>query len=112
MPSGESERCDPNRDAGGIRPPEAPGSGRFTRWLRFAARLPALLVIALVQFYRMAVSPFLPPSCRFQPTCSVYMMDALRIHGFWRGLYLGTRRVFRCHPGNPGGFDPVPERRG
>lgn len=112
MPSGDSERCEPNRETCGVQPVGVARPGRFARFLRFAIRLPALLAIALVQLYRVAISPFLPPSCRFQPTCSAYMMDALRIHGFWRGLSLGTRRVFRCHPGNPGGFDPVPERRG
>ena len=78
------------------------------RWWTWIARIPAFLAIALVALYRAVISPFLPPACRFQPTCSEYMIDALRRHGFLRGLLLGTRRLLRCHPGNPGGWDPVP----
>jgi hypothetical protein len=85
-------------------------SGDWARWVKFVMRAPAELLALLVMIYRVAVSPFLPPACRFQPTCSEYMATALRTHGLWRGLYLGTRRILRCHPGNPGGFDPVPER--
>ncbi len=62
--------------------------------------------------YKRWVSPLLPPACRFEPTCSVYALDAVRVHGAARGLWLGLRRVLRCHPWNPGGFDPVPPARG
>jgi putative membrane protein insertion efficiency factor len=62
--------------------------------------------------YKRWVSPLLPPACRFEPTCSVYALDAVRIHGATRGLWLGLRRVLRCHPWHPGGFDPVPPARG
>ena len=64
--------------------------------------------VLLIEIYRIFISPLLPPSCRFYPTCSVYTRDALKKHGLVRGLYLGTRRISRCHPGNPGGYDPVP----
>lgn len=84
-------------------------SVRLLRWL---VRLPALLLIGIIRLYKLFISPLLPPSCRFLPTCSEYTMEALQVHGFWRGLYLGTRRIMRCHPGNPGGFDPVPQKRG
>jgi putative membrane protein insertion efficiency factor len=70
--------------------------------------LPARALVLLIQLYRWVVSPLLPPSCRFEPTCSCYAQDALRRHGLLRGLYLSTRRLLRCHPGNPGGWDPVP----
>ncbi len=112
MPSADLEYSVPNLPEAGIRGDGQARSGQIARWLRFVVRIPAMLAILMVQLYRLAISPFLPPSCRFQPTCSQYMVDALRTHGFWRGLFLGTRRVFRCHPGNPGGFDPVPEKRG
>jgi len=54
------------------------------------------------------ISPFLPSACRFHPTCSCYMHDAIAAHGPARGIYLGVRRLLKCHPWHPGGFDPVP----
>lgn len=62
---------------------------------------------ALIRAYQIFVSPFLPRSCRFHPHCSEYAMTAIRRHGFWRGLLLGLRRLSRCHPFHPGGYDPV-----
>lgn len=73
-----------------------------------AARLPVYLAIFLVHLYRTLVSPFLPAACRFHPSCSEYTLEALRRHGLLKGMYLGIRRILRCHPGNPGGYDPVP----
>jgi putative membrane protein insertion efficiency factor len=64
--------------------------------------------ILLLRLYKKVISPLLPPMCRFEPTCSIYMMQAIEKHGFGRGLWLGLRRLFRCHPFNPGGWDPVP----
>jgi len=66
------------------------------------------LVLALLRFYKRFISPFLPPMCRFEPTCSVYAMDAVSRYGVVKGLWLGVRRLSRCHPLNPGGWDPVP----
>ena len=65
----------------------------------------ALLIIAL---YRKAISPLLPPACRFYPSCSDYAREAIGRHGAVRGTWLATKRVARCHPYHPGGFDPVP----
>ncbi len=63
---------------------------------------------APVRFYQLLVSPLFPPVCRFHPTCSRYAIEALEAHGLLRGIVLALRRIVRCHPFNPGGFDPVP----
>lgn len=68
-------------------------------------------VLALpVHAWRRFLSPFLPPACRFHPSCSSYALEALEVHGAARGSWLTLRRIFRCHPFHPGGFDPVPPR--
>ena len=66
------------------------------------------VALALLRFYKRLISPLLPPMCRFEPTCSVYMMRAVEKYGALRGIWLGLRRLTRCHPFNPGGWDPVP----
>lgn len=68
----------------------------------------ARAVVAALRLYKLAISPWLPAACRFHPTCSEYMSEAVRRHGVLRGLWLGVKRLLRCHPFNPGGFDPVP----
>jgi len=60
--------------------------------------------------YKKLISPHLGNNCRFHPTCSEYSMESIKKFGFMRGLYLGVKRVFRCHPFHPGGVDPVPEK--
>jgi hypothetical protein len=73
------------------------------------------LLLAPLYFYRWVVSPLLPHVCRFTPSCSVYALEALKLHGPWKGLALAARRLSRCHPiaalGGSSGFDPVPPRQ-
>jgi len=66
------------------------------------------IVVLLLKFYRLAISPFLGRNCRFHPSCSAYAIEAVERHGALRGGWLGLRRILRCHPWNPGGYDPVP----
>jgi putative membrane protein insertion efficiency factor len=66
------------------------------------------VLIILIKGYQLFVSPLFPPTCRFYPTCSSYCIQALEKYGFLHGSALGMRRVLRCHPFNPGGYDPVP----
>jgi hypothetical protein len=80
-------------------------SSALRSWL---ARSTRALVIIRVRLYQMTLGHMLPDSCRFKPTCSNYMIEAVRKHGLLRGAWLGIRRVLRCHPFNPGGYDPVP----
>ncbi|WP_026412404.1 membrane protein insertion efficiency factor YidD [Actinomadura oligospora] len=71
----------------------------------------AAVLILFVRAYRRFLSPLLGQQCRFQPTCSAYGLKALQEHGALRGSWLTVRRIARCHPFNPGGYDPVPPRR-
>ena len=64
---------------------------------------------ALIRFYQRFISPLMPPACRFTPTCSHYTYEAIDRFGFVKGSWLGLKRIGRCHPFHPGGFDPVPE---
>ena len=66
------------------------------------------LALGLLRLYKRAISPFLPPSCRFVPTCSEYGYEAIERHGVWLGSWFALRRLARCHPFCPGGYDPVP----
>ena len=65
------------------------------------------VLILLLRGYKRFLSPLLPSACRFHPTCSEYMREAIEKHGAIRGVYLGSRRLLRCHPFHAGGFDPV-----
>jgi putative membrane protein insertion efficiency factor len=62
----------------------------------------------LIRLYQLTLSPYLGRSCRFYPTCSNYALEAIELHGVWRGGWLTLRRLSRCHPFHPGGFDPPP----
>ncbi|SMR71362.1 membrane protein insertion efficiency factor YidD [Marinobacterium sediminicola] len=73
-------------------------------------RLVTDFLILLVRLYQVAISPFLGNNCRFYPSCSSYMIEAIQLHGVLKGVYLGTRRLLRCHPYSDGGLDPVPPR--
>lgn len=64
--------------------------------------------LALLKFYKRAISPYLPDACRFTPTCSVYAMQAIEKYGFLKGSFLALKRLLRCNPFFPGGYDPVP----
>jgi putative membrane protein insertion efficiency factor len=66
-----------------------------------------VVLIALIRGYQLVISPMLPPACRFTPTCSAYTLEAVRRYGALRGAYMGVRRLLRCHPFHPGGYDPV-----
>ncbi|MDO8785480.1 MAG: membrane protein insertion efficiency factor YidD [Syntrophales bacterium] len=65
------------------------------------------IIIITVRFYRICVSPFFAPCCRFHPSCSEYSIMAVKRHGPFKGLLLSLRRLLRCHPLHPGGYDPV-----
>ena len=66
------------------------------------------VLTALIRLYQLTLSPLLGPRCRFHPSCSHYMQEAISTHGVLRGLWLGLCRLGRCHPFHPGGYDPVP----
>jgi putative membrane protein insertion efficiency factor len=70
--------------------------------------VPALLLTALVRIYQGAMRPLIGSNCRFHPSCSDYAVEALATHGAWRGALLAGRRILRCNPWMPGGYDPVP----
>lgn len=71
-------------------------------------RLLSLPLLFLIKIYRKIISPLKPPTCRFYPTCSAYALEAISRYGPVKGSILAVKRVLRCHPLNPGGFDPVP----
>jgi putative membrane protein insertion efficiency factor len=68
-------------------------------------------LVLLIRFYQEAISPFTPATCRFTPTCSSYFLYALKIHGLFKGTFLGIKRILSCHPWGKSGYDPVPEKK-
>lgn len=71
----------------------------------------ARVLLWMLDFYQKGISPLTPPSCRFEPTCSSYAVQAVRVHGAWYGIWLAVWRLLRCGPWTRGGWDPVPEPR-
>jgi putative membrane protein insertion efficiency factor len=71
-------------------------------------RIPSLALRLAIRGYQVAISPLLPPACRYYPTCSNYAIEAIEKYGALRGGWLAARRIGRCHPFSPGGYDPVP----
>jgi len=80
--------------------------GVAMKWAKFIWRLPAITLIGLVRLYQVFLSPIFGRSCRFQPTCSHYFIGAVRKYGAISGAARGIWRICRCHPWNPGGYDP------
>jgi putative membrane protein insertion efficiency factor len=78
--------------------------------VRRAVRIPAATVVLLLRLWQLVVSPVYGQTCRFYPSCSGYALEAVDRHGLVRGGWLALRRLGRCHPWNPGGLDPVPQR--
>jgi putative membrane protein insertion efficiency factor len=76
------------------------------RLIRFFVRIPSAILIGIVRLYQIFLSPFLGGQCRFQPTCSHYFIEAVRKYGAISGSLRGIRRILRCHPYHPGGYDP------
>lgn len=79
--------------------------------MRYIGLIFSYILIFPVKLYQWVISPILPNACRFDPTCSSYMVQALKIHGPIKGLFLGTKRISRCHPWGGHGHDPVPEKK-
>ncbi|MCU0347597.1 MAG: membrane protein insertion efficiency factor YidD [Saprospiraceae bacterium] len=74
------------------------------------AKYISYIFILPIRFYQRFISPLTPPSCRYQPTCSQYAIDAIKEWGVIRGIWMGLKRLASCHPWSPGGEDPVPKR--
>lgn len=72
------------------------------------SEIPRRVVMLPIRGYQKFISPGLPPSCRFSPSCSQYALEAVAKHGALKGSWLAARRLVRCHPFNPGGYDPIP----
>jgi putative membrane protein insertion efficiency factor len=78
--------------------------------MKIISKVVVFPLIIIVRIYQWIISPLLPPVCRFQPTCSHYMIESLKIWGPLKGSYLGIRRIMRCHPWGGHGHDPVPPK--
>lgn len=107
---------DPNRIArsegdGRAFYPSPPCATRRTGPARYTRRTMKCVLLALLDGYRLLLSPFFGSQCRFYPTCSQYAREAIELHGSARGSWLAVKRIARCHPWHPGGVDPVPPKR-
>ncbi|MGP9643972.1 membrane protein insertion efficiency factor YidD [Halomonas sp. AOP30-A1-24] len=85
------------------------------RWVHYILgalrKLAVLVMVGAVRAYQYLISPLLGPRCRFWPSCSSYTIEALQVHGPVKGGWMAIKRILKCHPGNPGGMDPVPGGR-
>lgn len=90
------------RESGELR------EGEAARPRSVMLRVPSLALRLAIRGYQVAISPMLPPACRYYPTCSNYAIEAIEKHGALRGGWMAARRIGRCHPFSPGGYDPVP----
>jgi putative membrane protein insertion efficiency factor len=79
--------------------------------MKWVKKIVVFPLVALVKVYQLFISPLFPSVCRFQPTCSHYMIESLHVWGPFKGLYLGLRRIMRCHPWGGHGHDPVPAKK-
>jgi len=79
----------------------------FNNYLKFFFQLLSIPLIVLIKIYQLIISPLLPPSCRFTPTCSHYSLEALKKYGIFKGGWLSFRRIIKCHPWGGSGYDPV-----
>jgi uncharacterized protein len=95
------------REEGDARGILSGGRGRIPSALFAVTKALRITALASIRGYQLLISPLLQPSCRFTPTCSEYMFGAIERYGLLRGIYLGIRRLLRCHPFHPGGYDPV-----
>lgn len=75
--------------------------------MKLIGKLIRKILILLIRFYQICISPLTPATCRFRPTCSVYFIQALEKYGVIKGSYLGIKRLLRCHPWSEGGYDPL-----
>jgi putative membrane protein insertion efficiency factor len=92
----------------GNGPSPSPASQRGTGTLSSWSTVPSTIVLLAIRAYQIVISPWLPRSCRFAPSCSAYAFEAIERKGLGSGLALAWRRLLRCHPWNGGGYDPVP----
>ncbi len=110
LPS-DSAEADGERDASGCDHGDGFHSGACEFDSPRGGSIAARMLIAMIKVYQWTLSPLLPNCCRFEPSCSRYAVEALRVHGFLRGFFLSFRRVLRCQPFCQGGIDPVPPPR-
>lgn len=76
--------------------------------MKWFSRILSAVLVLLIRFYQGAISPFFPTACRYNPTCSTYALQAIRLHGPFKGFLLALKRISRCHPWGGSGYDPVP----
>lgn len=75
--------------------------------MKFIGRIVKKIMILMIRFYQLCISPYFPATCRFTPTCSAYFIQALEKYGVFKGSYLGIKRILKCHPWHEGGYDPL-----